>query len=284
MSIKLVASDLDGTIIDRNNNIAPQNFEAIKKVHKKNIDFVVCTGKSYSVSKKICDQFQASFGIFGNGTQIIDLRSGKELLKNVISKQDLLFIITLAKRNKFHIHIYTDTEIISEKLEYMDLRNFILKSQNANDSLNFNIVHNILSYVENNNINVFSIVITTEDSSLMNFKKILSINKNIDSVFINKRGKFRDDIIGKDYEYLNVSPTNINKNEALKFLTNYLHISQNDIMAVGDNVNDLEMVKNAGIGIAVNESYDDLKNVAKYVTSNKVSDGAFAEAINKFIK
>ena len=57
MSIKLVASDLDGTIIDRNNNIAPQNFEAIKKVLKKNIPFVVCTGKSYSVSKKICDQF-----------------------------------------------------------------------------------------------------------------------------------------------------------------------------------------------------------------------------------
>lgn len=283
MSIKLIASDLDGTIIDRNNNIASQNFEAIKKIHKKNIYFAVCTGKSYSVSKKICDQFQASFGIFGNGTQIIDLRSGKELLRNVISKQDLLFIITLAKRNNFHIHIYTDTEIISEKLEYMDLRNFVLKSQNANETLNFNIVHNILSYVENNDIKAFSIVITTEDSSLMSFKKILSINKDIDSVFINKRGKYRDDIIGKDYEYLNISPTNINKNEALKFLANYLHISKNDIMAVGDNVNDLEMVKNAGIGVAVNESYDDLKNVAKYVTNNKVSDGAFAEAIDKFI-
>lgn len=283
MSIKLIASDLDGTIIDRNNNIAPENFEAIKKIHKKNIDFVVCTGKSYSVSKKICDQFQASFGIFGNGTQIINLRSGKELLRKVISKGDLLFIITLAKRNNFHVHIYTDSEIISEKLEYMDLRNFLLKSTNANDSLNFNIVHNILTYVENNNISAFSIVVTTESSSLMNFKKILSINKDIDSVFINKRGKYRDNIIGKDYEYLNISPININKNEALNFLSNYLHISKEDIMAIGDNVNDLEMVRESGIGVAVNESYDDLKNVAKYVTNNKVSDGAFAEAIDKFI-
>jgi len=283
MSIKLVASDLDGTIIDRNNNIAPQNFKAIKKVLKKNIPFVVCTGKSYSVSKKICDQFQASFGIFGNGTQIIDLRSGKEILRKVISQKDLLFIITLAKRNNFHVHIYTDSEIISEKLEYMDLRNFILKSQNANDSLSFNIVHNILTYVENNNINAFSIVVTTEKATLLNFKKILSINNEIDSVFINKRGKYRDDIIGKDYEYLNISPININKNEALTYLANFLHISKNDIMAIGDNVNDLEMVKNAGIGVAVNEAYDDLKNVAKYVTSNNVSGGAFAEAIDKFI-
>lgn len=51
MNIKLIASDLDGTIIDRNNNISPKNFEAINSIHEKNIEFAVCTGKSYSVSK-----------------------------------------------------------------------------------------------------------------------------------------------------------------------------------------------------------------------------------------
>ena len=283
MSIKLIASDLDGTIIDRNNKISSKNIEAVNKIHKDKIDFVVCTGKSYSVSKKICDQFNASYGIFGNGTQIINLKTGKELMSKTISKSDLLFIITLAKRNNFHIHIYTDTEIISEKLEYMDLRNFILKEKNANDSLYYNIVDNILTFVEKNDINAFSIVITTEKNTLYDFKKILSINKNIESVFINKRGKYRDNIINKDYEYLNISPTNINKNEALKFLSNYLNISKNDILAIGDNINDYEMVKEAGIGIAVNEAYDDLKNVAKYVTKATASEGAFAEAINKFI-
>ena len=55
MEIKLIASDLDGTIIDRNNYIAPANLEAIKKIHKHNIKFAVCTGKSYSVAKNHCD-------------------------------------------------------------------------------------------------------------------------------------------------------------------------------------------------------------------------------------
>ena len=129
MSIKLVASDLDGTIIDRNNNISKKNFDAIKLIHKKNIKFVVCTGKSYSVSNKICKSLNADYGVFGNGTQIIDLRTGKELLRKTLSQEDLLFVITLAKRYNFHIHLYTDNEIVSEKLEYMDLRNFILKNQ-----------------------------------------------------------------------------------------------------------------------------------------------------------
>lgn len=284
MDIKLIASDLDGTIIDRNNHISEKNLEAISEIHNKNIDFVVCTGKSYSVSQKICEQFDASYGIFGNGTQIIDLKTHKEIMKKTISKQDLLFIITLAKRNNFHVHIYTDKQIISEKLEYMDLRNYVLKKDNANDNLDFLIVEDILAYIENNNLNVFSLVVTSEHTSLSEFQKILSINNNIDSVFINKRGKYRDNIINKDYEYLNISPENINKNEALTFLANYLKISKNNILAIGDNINDLEMVKNAGIGIAVHEAIEELQSVATYVTTLTATEGAFAEGILKYIK
>lgn len=283
MSIKLIASDLDGTIIDRNNNISKKNLEAINKIHKKNIEFAICTGKSYCVSKKICEQFKASYGIFGNGTQIINFRTGKELLRNTLSKEDLLFCTTLANRYKFHIHLYTDNEVITEELKYMDLRNYILKSENSTDALNFKIVNNITKYIEKNNLDVFSAVISTESITLEEFQNILAINPNIVYTYICKRGKYRDTIINKDYEYLNIAPTHINKNEALDFLGKQLSIQKQDIMAIGDNVNDLEMVKESGIGVAVNEAYDELKNVAKYVTQASVSDGAFAEAVDKFI-
>lgn len=282
MSIKLVASDLDGTIIDRNNHIAKKNFEAIKKLHKKNINFAVCTGKSYSVSKKVCKQFNAEYGIFGNGTQIINLKTGKELFRKTLPKQDLLFISTLAKRYNFHIHLYTDNEVITEKLEFMDLRNFMLKEKSS-DSLEFKIVKNIINYIEDNSPDVFSLVISTEKNSLIEFKTLLTINSNIDCAYISKRGIYKDLIINKNYEYLNISPSGVNKNEAIKELCKKLNISSNDTLAIGDNVNDLEMIKEAGIGIAVNNSYDDLKEVATYVTKASVSDGAFAEAISKYI-
>lgn len=283
MSIKLVASDLDGTIIDKNNKISSKNFEMINELHKNNIVFAICTGKSYSVSKKICEQFNAEYGIFGNGTQIIDFKTQKEIWKNTLSKENLLFCVTLAKRFNFHIHLYTENEIITEKLEYMDLRNFKLKTQNSTDTLKFKIIKNIITYIENHDLDVFSLVISTEKSSLKEFEKILSVNSNLVYTFINKRGKYKDNIINKDYEYINVSPLNINKNEALNFLSNYLHIDKSDMMAIGDNVNDLEMVKNSGVGVAVSEAYDELKQVATYVTKTSVTAGAFAEAIEKFI-
>ena len=74
-----------------------------------------------------------------------------------------------------------------------------------------------------------------------------------------------------------------NKDSALKILGNYLKIDNSEIMSIGDNLNDLEMVKNSGIGVAVANAYDELKQVAKYITKNNVEEGAFAEAINKFI-
>ena len=73
--IKLVASDLDGTIIDKNNSIYQNNFDAIKAITDKHIDFVICTGKTYPIIKGVCSKFDATYGIFGNGNQIINLKS-----------------------------------------------------------------------------------------------------------------------------------------------------------------------------------------------------------------
>ena len=56
------------------------------------------------------------------------------------------------------------------------------------------------------------------------------------------------------------------------------------MMSVGDNLNDYDMIKNSGIGVAVANSYDDLKSVAKYVTKNNVENAGFAEAIYKFLQ
>ena len=283
MKIKLVASDLDGTIIDRNNNISEKNYEAIELLHKKNIPFTICTGKSYAVSKKICEKFNADFGIFGNGTQIVDLHTGKELYKKVLSRDDLIFICTFAKRHNYHIHLYTENDIITEKLEYMDFRNYKLKEQNSNNSLNFIIENDIFKIIKKQDLNVFSLVISSMNHDLQKFKNLLSINPNIMCTFINKRGKYKDIIIDKNYEYLNISPNNINKNEALTFIRNYLKIDKENTMAVGDNINDYEMIKHSGVGVAVSDAYDDLKSVAKYVTKSSVSEGAFAEAVQKYV-
>ena len=281
MDIKLVASDLDGTIIDRNNFIAKENYEAIDMLHSRKLPFVVCTGKSYSVSKTICENFKASYGIFGNGAQIVDLKTGEELNRKILKRKQISYCIILARKYNLHIHFYTDTSIVTENLKYMDLRNYLLKDYNATE-LKFCIVPDIEEYIEEEDPDIFSIILTS-DGSLADLEEIINKHLTVSTSLINKKGVYRDNIINREYEYLNIAPNNINKNQALEFLSRYLMIPQSEMLAIGDNVNDLEMIKNCGIGIAVGEAYDELKEASDYITTKTVTEGAFAEAINKFI-
>lgn len=278
--IKLVASDLDGTIIDKDNKVNNLNFTAIKKIKDNGLDFVVCTGKTYPFAKNMCEQFDANYGIFGNGNQIVDLKTGKEIYTNLLSSSEVNLCIEIARENDLHVHIYSDNSIITENLMYMDLRNYKLHENNPN--INFVIVENIQKYVKNNKIPVSQLIISST-TSLQDIKKSIDKQLDVSINIINKRGIYKDYIIDKEYEYLNISPKKTNKNIALNILGNHLNINKSEMMAIGDNLNDYEMIKNSGIGIAVANSYDDVKKVAKYITKNNVEEGGFAEAINKFI-
>lgn len=278
--IKLVASDLDGTIIDKNNKINEENFKAINKINSNGLDFVICTGKTYPIVKDICNEFNANYGIFGNGNQIIDLKTDKVIYTSFLSQHELNTSIEIAKANNLHIHIYTNNDIITENLAYMDLRNYKLYEENP--SINFTIVDDIQKYIINNKINVSQLIISS-DNSLEDVKSNIAKKINVSMHLIKKRGIYKDFIIDKEYEYLDISPKKTNKNTALNILGNYLNINRSEMMSVGDNLNDYDMIKNSGIGVAVANSYDDLKSVAKYVTKNNVENAGFAEAIYKLL-
>lgn len=192
-----------------------------------------------------------AIGIFGNGNQIIDLKTGKEIYKKLLTLEEINKCISIAKENNLHVHIYTDKEVITEKLEYMDLRNFKLKQQSLYDSsLDFIMVNDIAKYISDNTVEVCKLVISSSNS-LNNIKENIISALDVSITTIKKYGEYKDNIINKEYEYLDITPKNINKDNALKILQKYLNINSNEVMAIGDNLNDLDMVKNSGIGVSV---------------------------------
>lgn len=280
MAIKLVASDLDGTIISENNYIPESNFEAINKMNEKNINFAICTGKSYSVSKNLCDKCKATYGIFSNGSQIYNLKTGDQIYNSNLLSHDIRRCFEIAKKYVLHVHAYSDNELISEKLQYLDLRNFKLQQTS---SFKFVIVPNVIEYIEKNNLPIHQFVISSINP-LDSVKDEILNELQVSIAKISKFGQYKDKILNKEYEYLSIIPYNTNKSSAIKILSNYLSINENDVMAIGDNLNDVDMVKNSGVGVAVANAYSELKDVAKYTTKNSAADGGFAEAVYKFIE
>lgn len=281
--IKLIASDLDGTMFEKGNVIPETNLKAINDINNSNINFTICTGKTYSLFKNICEDIGTGYGIFGNGNQIINLKTGEEIYRKLLKNDDVLFCIDTAKKLKLHIHLYTNKEVITEKLLYMDLRNFELTKKDKKRKLEFRIVADIQEYVEKENPEILKLVISAE-KDLASLKKEFTKNKNLQVNLIRKVDKYKDEIIGKEYEYLDIMPAGINKEQALEVLENYLNIDKSEVLAIGDNLNDLEMIKDSGVGIAVANAYDEVKEVANYTTTTTAQNGGFAEAVYKFIE
>ncbi len=280
MSIKLVASDLDGTIISENNFINQSNLDAIDLMNSNNINFAICTGKSYSVSKELCSKCKATYGIFSNGSQIYNLKTGVPIYKNVLDFDNIKNCFNIAKKYNLHVHAYSDNLLVTEKLQYLDLRNFKLQKL---PGFNFIVVSDVLDYIQKNNLPIYQFVVSNT-SSLENVKNEILNSNNVSVMKISKFGQYKDKILNKEYEYLSVVPFNTSKSTALNILGNYLSVNKDEIMAIGDNLNDVDMVKNSGIGVAVANAYSELKDVAKYTTKNNVSEGGFAEAVYKFIE
>ena len=194
--IKLVASDLDGTIIDKTGLIYENNFKAINDLNKKNIDFVICTGKTYPIIKGMCSKFNANYGIFGNGNEIINLKTGEEIYKKLLNAEQIHSCISIAKENSLHVHLYTNTEIITESLQYMDLRNYRLQQSKIYDSsLKITIVPDINQYLLSNKPQVCKLIISSEKDLSKIKDKILEKEDGFIVSMPNKKktsGKFTD--------------------------------------------------------------------------------------------
>lgn len=218
------------------------------------------------------------------GNQIINLKTGEEIYKKLLTDSEINSCIDIARSHGLHVHIYTDKEIVTQELKYMDLRNYKLQEEKYYDtSLEVIIVDDLKQYLSFNKVEVCKLIISAE-KDLSNVKNEILEKDDVSITTIKKYGEYKDKVIDKEYEYLDISPKNINKSSALNILKDYLKVDNSEIMAIGDNLNDLDMVKNSGLGVAVANAYDELKQVAKYTTHNSVEKGGFAEAIYKFIE
>ena len=301
MAIKLVASDLDGTFLARDNSIPESNLKAIETLSQKQIPFAICTGKSYAISKDICNQCDAQYGIFGNGTQIVDLKEQKEIFHHCLSLEEITACYDIASKHNLHIHAYGDNFIITEELKYLDLYNYATYFRSNNptfgkydsefnltltsrgkDHLSFYIVKNFLKYIKEHHLSIFNIVLSSEDS-LIPIQKEIENTTLLSIQYVSKKGEYKDMVLHKEYDYLSIAPKSIGKGYALNILKDYLKVETPDILSIGDNFNDIDLLKNSGVGVAIANAYEPVKKVATYTTQNSASDGGFAEAVYRYI-
>ena len=288
---KLVAIDLDGTMLNSYGVVSEETKNTIKEIEKQGVEVIIASGRPIDSIKEIAREIESkNYFIAGNGAIIYDIKKDKIIYEKTLSKEKVLEIIKICEENSISYNVYTEREILATSLKYNVLyyhKENLKKEENKKTKIN--IVNNMYEYVKNKeDARFLKITICDESKTVFNsiIKKLKDV-KNIEILDVSHMAR-KTIVHGTEeyqisYYYTEISTENVDKWEAIKFLIEKLNIKKEEVIAIGDNSNDKNMIKNAGLGIAMKQSTPSVLEIADEVTESNNEDGV-AEILQKYYK
>ena len=278
---KLIAIDLDGTLLNSYGQISEKNKKTIEKAQKQNIEIVLSSGRSTNSVKNLANEIGGNhFVICGNGSLIYDLQKEEIIYDKFIEKKKALQIIEICEKNSIYYNVYTENMVIAKKLSNNVL---FYHQENANKPENkktkINLVDDIYSYVKDlKNENILKFTISDTSNIIFNsiIKKLREI-KNIDVLDVahmsRKLIKSGTEEVLLEYFYTEITSKDVDKWNAINWLIKDLGIKQEEVMTIGDNINDKLMIENAGLGVAMGNSAPYIRKIADRIVEDNNNDG-----------
>ena len=277
---KLVAIDLDGTMLNSYGIVTQNTKEVIKKVQEKGIEVIIASGRPIDSIKTIAKEIESeNYFISGNGAILYDIKKDEIIYENILKKAKTLDIIKICEDNSIYYNIYTEKEILAKSLNYNVLYYYKenLDKEEKNKT-HIKIVEDLYKYLEERNEKIIKITICDKNKSI--FNSILKKLKTIDDIEVLEVSHMSRKMIRQgteevpiEYFYTEISAKNVDKWYAIEMLAEKLNIKKEEIVAIGDNVNDEKMIKEAGLGIAMGQSSPKITKISNYTTNNNNEEG-----------
>ena len=286
---KLVAVDLDGTMLNQYGMVTENTKRVIKQTIQKGIDVIIASGRPIDSIKSIAKEVGSErYFIAGNGALIYDMQKDEIIYDKFFPKEKVLEIIKICEENSISYNVYTDQTILATALKYNVLyyQKENLKKEESKQT-KISIVENMYEYVKNKQEEKFLKITICDDNQTV-FQSIMRKLKQIDGIEVldvshmsRKTIKQGTEEITIEYFYTEITMQNVDKWDALEYLMEKLNVKKEEVIAIGDNMNDKKMIQEAGLGVAMGESTPVVIQIADYVTTSNEEEGV-AKVIEKF--
>ena len=271
---KFVAIDLDGTMLNSYGVVTENTKNVIQNVIDKGIDVIIASGRPIDSIKTIAKEIGSNkYFIAGNGALVYDIQNEEIIYEKYISKEKALEIIKICEENSISYNLYTETTIIAKALKYNVLyyhkKN---KKKEENKRTKITIVDDVYDYVKKLD-NPRFLKITICDSNKFVFQSIIRKLRKVNNIEVldvshmsRKVIKQGTEDIPIEYYYTEISLKDVDKWNAITFLAQKMNVKQEEIVAIGDNINDKNMIENAKLGIAMEGSSPNIIKIADVIT------------------
>ncbi len=270
--IRLVAFDLDNTLLDSQKDLSERNRKALERCVEEGIEIVPCTGRIWlGLPDCIKELPGVRYMILLNGGQVVDIVNDR-----IIDKRDLAYTTAAELMEGIRDHhvmydCYIDGQGYSESrfLDHLD---------------DYNIPDNLRQMFAITRLPVPDLIEFIRDKA----RPVEKVNFNFDDYDLRRRVKdelsSRDDIVVSSsfLNNLEINGPGATKGQGILTLASLLSIDPSQTMGFGDGLNDLSMMQAAGIGVAMDNAIEEVKEVADYVTLSNDEDGV-GVAIEKIL-
>lgn len=271
-NIKMIGLDLDGTLLTSTKELTAYTKEVLTKVINQGVTVLVATGRPITAIPEELRRFPGMrYAVTANGARILDLESQQVLYENLlpveIAEKALRVILDYDAVQEFFVDgvSYTKGECLRNIYHYLDdlgMLQYMLKTRNP--------VEDVLKIMQEMARPVDKVHGVFRD--LEERKEALARLQEIPGIVVTSA-------VGNSLE---INREGTNKGVALVKLGESLGIQREEIMACGDGMNDFEMLREVGFGVAMENGHERVKEIADYVTVTNDEDGV-VKAIEKFV-
>ncbi len=259
--IKFIATDIDGTILAQGASFTDGVKSCINDLKERGVKVVIVTGRMNKAALLIRDELELDTPVVSYQGGLVN-DGGNVLYERYLSETQTKKIIEWARAEKIHINLYNDDTLYSE-FDNEEVRRYS-KAQRIDYKVK-----------------------PFDEIKLDKVNKVLAIDfdnaDRIDRYEKELPGEFPELYIVKSTpHFLEFSNPEGSKYCAVKFLQEYWGIKQSETLAIGDQNNDIELLRAGGIKVAMGNASDELKGVADYITDTVYNDG-FVKAVEKFV-
>lgn len=267
---RLIASDLDETLISRDRTISEENIEAVKQAVRNGVKFVLATGRGYNSVHGTLKEL----GLYDQPDQYVISYNGGAITENKGEKLHYFQGITFEEADALYkrgltydhicIHVYTP-DMVWVRNFYPEEKEYLASRQPCTEIFSDNI-----DFLKNRPI-VKVIYMNTDYDYLMRIaSEITDLTQNMSVSYSSNR-------------YMEINRKGVSKGEGLKKLCEITGIDPKETIAIGDNYNDLSMIKEAGLGVGVHNTVEEMKKDCDFITDADCDHSAVAEVIHRFI-
>ena len=270
--IKMVAFDLDGTLLNSEKKISEATRKALEMAIEQGVVVLPATGRPLvGVPQELKDFPGIQYAVTANGARVVDMKTGETVCESTVSLEIAEKVLDIFDEYNCHQEIFANGVSYANENRKANIYDYFKSAHHAEYTLNTR------TFVESVRMKARELGMPLEKVQAMfcDEASFLDAKNKLDQL----EGIVFTDAIGNNWE---VNRAGTDKGNALIELGKILGIERDEIMALGDGMNDYAMIEKVGFGVVMENGTEEMKKIADYITVTNDEDGV-AKAIQQFV-